>query len=269
MVPRVSRAFPTEASEGFPAVQDRLLKAVRDLLAPDTVAIGLGVPGFIDPTTRRVISMPNIPGSENRDVRHWLSSATKLPVEIENDARCFAYAESLLGAGRGHRIVLGVTLGTGVGGGIVINGELFRGTHGYAGEVGHALLIPGQPPYPTEDRRGEVEQFLSGTAMGKRCQAARRPQDYLEGQVCSFLRPEVMREVAWFIVSAMHFIDPSIVIFGGSTGRALKPHFSTIEQELQTWLLPGMKPPRLVCGALEDAAVRGAALLASVKFGTQ
>lgn len=262
MVPRTSRTFPTEASEGFAAVQDRLLKAVKSFLVADTIAIGLGVPGFIDPKTQRVISMPNIPGSDGMDVRRWLSSATGLPVTIENDARCFAYAEALLGAGKGHPIVLGVTLGTGVGGGIVINGTLFHGTHGYAGEVGHALLVPSQPPYPTGDRRGDVEQFLSGTAMGKRCEAAKRPQDYLEGKVCSFLQPEVMREVAWFIVNALHFIDPSIVIFGGSTGRALKPHLSAIERELQTWLLPGVKPPMLACGVLEDAAVRGAALLA-------
>ena len=230
---------------------------------PDTVAIGLGVPGFIDPTTHRVISLPNIPGSGNRDVRQWLSDATGLPVTVENDARCFAYAEALLGAGKGHAIVLGVTLGTGVGGGIVLDGELFRGAHGYAGEVGHALLVPAQPPYPTEDRRGEVEQFLSGTAMGKRCAAAKRPQEYLEGQVCAFLHPEVIREAAWFIVNAMHFLDPSIVIVGGSTGRALAPHLPAIERELRAWLLPGMTPPVLACGVLEDAAVRGAAMLAA------
>lgn len=263
LVPRTSESFPTEASKGFETVQDRLLRSVNMLRAPDTVAIGIGVPGFIDPTTQRVRSMPNIPGSGNTDVRHWLSSATGLPVTIENDARCFAYAEALVGAGKGHPIVLGVTLGTGVGGGIVIDGTLFHGAHGYAGEVGHALLVPGQPPYPTEDRRGDTEQFLSGTAMGKRCAAARRPQDYLEGEVCSFLQPEVMREVAWFIVNALHFIDPSIIIFGGSTGRALKPHLPAIERELQAWLLPGVEPPKLACGALEDAAVRGAALLAA------
>jgi len=262
MVARTSQVFPTEASEGFAAVRDHLLRAIKALRARDTVAIGLGVPGFIESKTKHVISMPNIPGFEGMDVRHWLSSATGLPVTIENDARCFTYAEALLGAGKGHRIVLGVTLGTGVGGGIVIDGTLFHGTHGYAGEVGHALLVPGQPPYPTEDRRGDVEQFLSGTAMGKRCEAARRPQDYLEGHVCSFLQPEVMREVAWFIVNALHFIDPSIIIFGGSTGRALKPHLSAIERELQKWLLPGVSPPKLACGILEDAAVRGVALLA-------
>ncbi|MBI2635735.1 ROK family protein [Candidatus Peregrinibacteria bacterium] len=263
IVPRTSQSFPTEASEGLAAVQDRLLKAVKLICAPDTVAIGLGVPGFINPKTKHVISMPNIPGSDNVDIRQWLTSAIGLPVTIENDARCFTYAEALLGAGKGHPIVLGVTLGTGVGGGIAIDGTLFHGGHGHAGEVGHALLMPGQPPYPTEDRRGDVEQFLSGTAMGKRCEAARRPQDYLEGHVCSFLQPEVIREVAWFIVNAMHFIDPSIVVFGGSTGRALNTHLSTIEKEVSAWLLPGVKPPELACGVLVDAAVRGAALLAA------
>lgn len=265
MVPRASDVFPTGASDGFAAVQDRLLTAVNALRGPDTKSIGLGVPGFIDPKTQHVISLPNIPESAGTDVRHWLADATGLPVVIENDARCFAYAEALFGAGKDHRVVLGVTLGTGVGGGIVIDRALYHGARGYAGEVGHALLMPGQPPYPTENRRGEVEQFLSGTAMGKRCDAAKRPEDYLEGDVCSFLRPEVMREVAWFIVNAIHFVDPSIVIFGGSTGRALEPHFAAIEKELRVWLLPGVEPPVLACGVFADAAVRGAALLAGAE----
>lgn len=266
MTPRASKIFPTEAHKGFSAVIDLLLKEVNVIRCTDTIAIGLGIPGFIDPKSQQVISMPNIPDSSGKDLRKWISESTNLPVSLENDARCFALAEALAGSGMGHRIVLGITLGTGVGGGIVIDGELFHGAHGYAGEVGHALLVPGQTLYPTEDQRGDVEQYISGTAMGRRCEAAKRPQDYLEGQVCGFLQPEVLREVAWLVVNAMHFIDPSIIIFGGSAGRALKPHLASIEKELQNWLLDGMSTPKIVCSSLEDSAVRGAALLAIKDF---
>ncbi|MBP7113879.1 MAG: ROK family protein [Candidatus Peribacteraceae bacterium] len=256
------KVFPTEASRGFSAVKMSLLSEIAERRRDDTVAVGLGVPGFIDHMTGTIVTMPNIPGAEGMELAACIHYETRLPTVIENDARCFAYAEALLGAGKGHDVVLGVTLGTGVGGGIVINQKLFHGAHGYAGEIGHMLLQPGQPPYPTKDKRGEVEQFLSGTAMGKRCEAAESPEDYLEGQVCGFMQPQVFREVAWLVVNAVHTIDPSVIVFGGSAGRALKPHFKHVEKELEQWMLPGIKAPLLAASEIKDAAVMGAALLA-------
>jgi glucokinase len=253
--------FPTEAVRGFKAVYGTLRRAITDIRREDTHAIGLGVPGVIDQTSKAIVTLPNIPGAEGIELAARIQYETHLPTVVENDARCFAYAEALQGAGKGHSIVLGVTLGTGVGGGIVIEGKLYRGARGYAGEVGHMLLQPGRPPYPTDDERGEVEQFLSGTAMGKRCEAASSPEDYLEGQVCGFMQPEVFREVAWLIVNAMHSIDPAIIIFGGSAGRALAPHLPVILAEASRWLLPRTPPPELAIGILPDAAALGAALL--------
>lgn len=257
------KVFPTEAHRGFSAVKMSLLSEIADLRRNDTVAIGLGVPGFINHVSGKIVTMPNIPGAEGMELAACFQYETRLPTVIENDARCFAYAEALLGAGKDHEVVLGVTLGTGVGGGIVINKKLYHGSHGYAGEIGHMLLQPGNPPYPTKDKRGEVEQFLSGTAMGKRCEAAESPEDYLEGQVCGFMQPQVFREVAWLIVNAVHTIDPSIIIFGGSAGRAMKSHFTEIETELQQWMLKGIEAPVLSASELSDPAVKGAALLAS------
>lgn len=260
--PLRSVIVPTEAEQGFAHVQDRLLALIQPMLEPHTVAVGLGVPGFIDHTSGKIVTMPNIAGAEGADPARFLSRKIGLPVTIENDARCFAYAEALLGAGKGKRVVLGVTLGTGVGGGIVIDGDLFYGSRGFAGEVGHMLLKPGEPPFATTDKRGEVEQFLSGTALGKRCANASKPSDYLEGTVCGSLHPELFREIAWFVVNAMHLVDPSIVVFGGSVGKALSPHLSAITQELKQWLLPGITPPELACGTLEHASAVGAALRA-------
>ncbi len=258
--------FPTDAARGFDAVQLSLLQEIEKCRRDDTVAIGVGIPGFIDHDTGTIVTMPNISGGEGAEFAARIQYETRLPTVIENDARCFAYAEALYGAGKNHAVVLGVTLGTGVGGGIVIDKKLYHGSRGNAGEIGHMLLQPGKPPYATKDTRGDVEQFLSGTAMGKRCEAAESPEDYLEGQVCGFMQPQVFREVSWLIVNAVHTIDPSIIIFGGSAGSALKPHLGTIKQELQAWMLPHIKQPLLVVSELKDAAVRGAALLAKAKF---
>lgn len=262
MVRRELVVIPTDAAKGFDDVRARLLKELKQLRTDDTVAVGIGVPGLVDRATGCILKMPNVPGAEGQNIAEFFAKNTGLPVNVENDSQCFAYAEAVAGAGKGERIVAGVTLGTGVGGGIVIDEQLFRGAHGCAGEFGHMLLRPGQPPYPTHDMRGDVEQFLSGTAMGKRCEAAQSPHDYLNGQVCGFMQPHIFEEVAWLTVNLVHAIDPSMVVFGGSAGRALKPHLPKIEAELQRWLLPGTLHPRLAIGVLDDAGVRGAALLA-------
>jgi glucokinase len=259
---RALTVLPTGASRGFDFVCNDLLAAIDAIKMPDTIAIGIGVPGLIEAKNGIIRTLPNIPGAEGKDLRFLIQSHTKLPTVIENESRCFAFGEAMLGAGKDHDIVIGITLGTGVGGGVVIHQKIQRGAHGFAGEIGHMLLRPGQPPYKTENKRGDIEQFLSGTAMGKRCAEAQRPDEYLEGAVCEFMRPEIFREVAWLITNLTHAFDPSIIIFGGSAGRALKPHFGAIKKELQNWLLPTVDAPELAISVLDDAGLRGAALLA-------
>ena len=195
------------------------------------------------------------------NIREQLEKELHLPVSADNDANCFALAEALQGAGKGHDVVVGITLGTGVGGGIVFQGNLYHGSHGYASEIGHMLLKPGEPPFPTDDRRGDVEQFLSGSAMGERCRQAKDPREYLNGDTCSFLHPDLFRELSWLCVNLIHVLDPSIVILGGSAGRALKPHIKEIRSEMLKWILPSTPVPTIAIGELEEAATLGAALL--------
>ncbi len=127
------------------------------------------------------------------------------------------------------------------------------------------LLVPGKIPYidpgSGHSARGDVEQYLSGTALGKRCTAAQNPGEYLQGAACSFLHPDIYREVAWLVTSLTHLLDPSIIIFGGSAGRALRPHLPEIAAELKKWLLPTTPVPEFAVSILEDTAIRGAALL--------
>ncbi|HEV7318006.1 MAG TPA: ROK family protein [Ensifer sp.] len=113
---------------------------------PDCVAIS--ITGVIDPETRR-IKCANIPCIDGRELVAELEAALHLPVRIANDADCFALAEAGAGAGRGHRIVFGAILGTGVGGGLVIDGQLINADGGFAGEWGHGPAIAaeaGNPP---------------------------------------------------------------------------------------------------------------------------
>lgn len=251
--------IPTRATDGFAAVLDDVCAAIERQRNATTTGVGIGVPGLV--SNGMLLNAVNISGARNIDVRNEMMRRVDLPVAVGNDANCFTLAEARMGAAQGKGIVVGITFGTGVGGGIVINGNIFEGAHGYAAEIGHMLLQPGQPPYETDDTRGEVEQFLSGTAMGKRCKAAQSPEDYLNGAACSFMQPDIYREVAWLCTNLLYLLDPDMIVFGGSAGHSLADHIDAIENELTHWLLPGTPLPVIVPATIDNAGILGAALL--------
>ncbi|MDD5041281.1 MAG: ROK family protein [Candidatus Peribacteraceae bacterium] len=269
-----SQTHPT-TGKTFSMIVEEMLTIIRSFRKEDTRAIGIGVPGLVG-RTGNVLTVPNIPGGDGFPLLDTLQKETGLPVTIENDSSCFALAEAVQGAGRGERVVIGITMGTGVGGGIIIDGKIFRGSHGFAAEFGHMLLKPGQGPERSPGRReeskdespaaggagrGEIEEYLSGTALRRRCPAAKRPEDTLDGPACAHLHATFVREIAWMCVSLTHCLDPGIIVFGGSAGRALEPHLASMKRELKHWMLPKSEPPALAIGTLHHSGSLGAALL--------
>ncbi|MGA9771765.1 MAG: ROK family glucokinase [Blastocatellia bacterium] len=105
-------------------------------------AIGIGIPGLVNRKTNRIEVMPNLPNLSGIDIIEELAREAKLPVVLDNDANAAAYAELQVGAARGRRDVFFVTLGTGIGSGLIINGRIFRGAAGFAGEFGHMTIDP-------------------------------------------------------------------------------------------------------------------------------
>ena len=108
---------------------------------PDILAVGIGFPGFIDPITQTISQSPNLPGLRNVDLSNDLSQLIQLPVITENDALAAAYGE-YMSLGNGLKNIIYLGLGTGVGGGLIINGLPFQGQHGVAMEVGHIITQP-------------------------------------------------------------------------------------------------------------------------------
>jgi glucokinase len=104
--------------------------------------IGIGIPGLVNRKTNRVEVMPNLPALSDIDITAELSRETGLPVILDNDANAAAYGELQVGAARGRREVFFVTLGTGIGAGLIINGQIYRGAAGFAGEFGHMTIDP-------------------------------------------------------------------------------------------------------------------------------
>ena len=146
-----------------------LLETVREGAATPPAAAALAVAGLIDAEGGRVMVSPNIPAFRNLALTEPLSERLGIPVSIENDASAAALGEHRFGAGRGTRHLLHATLGTGIGGGLVVDGRLYRGAQGLAGEIGHIVLDPAGPPCGC-GARGCLEAIAGGVAFGRRAQ---------------------------------------------------------------------------------------------------
>ena len=163
---RDSASIPTRARLGPRAVVEDMAAAARRLkgFAAATSA-GIGAPGPLDVRRTRVHVAPNL-GWKDVPLPRMLGRALGRPVRLENDANCAAVAESTAGAGRGASSLALYTLGTGVGGGLILNGRLWAGAAGGAGEFGHLTIDPRGPACPC-GRRGCLEAFASATAVAR------------------------------------------------------------------------------------------------------
>ena len=139
-------------------------------------AIGVSCGGPLDTKTGVVYSPPNLPGWDALPLKAELESEFGIPVTIENDANASALAEYRFGGGCGYAALLYMTMSTGIGGGIVIDGEIYHGANDSAGEVGHQILLPDGPPCGC-GKRGCLEALCSGPAIARRAQAAIRKQN--------------------------------------------------------------------------------------------
>jgi glucokinase len=153
----------------------RVLRAAKAQLAAPLTSIGVAVGGPLDTRTGIVYSPPNLPGWDAVPVKDFLQQAFGLPAFVENDANAGALAEHRFGAGRRARNLVYLTLGTGIGGGIIMDGRLYRGTTDDAGEIGHTTILPDGPPCLC-GKRGCLEALVAGPAIAKRAQ--RLAQDH-------------------------------------------------------------------------------------------
>jgi len=169
--------IPTEASRGLQHVLDRMANCLLDVLKKsgcareDVLAAGVGAPGPLNQETGVIFTPPNLPGWKDVPLADELRKRLGVPVFIENDANSAAYGESWLGAGRGFKDLVCLTLGTGVGGGIIINNELLRGRDGTAGEIGH-LIIEMHGRKCNCGSYGCLEQYASATGIVNRTREA-------------------------------------------------------------------------------------------------
>ncbi|MGZ4693876.1 MAG: ROK family protein [Acidimicrobiales bacterium] len=254
----------------------------------DVAAVGVGVAGLVD-RAGVLRFAPNLPGVVDLDVRGALGEATAVPVAVDNDANVATLAEHRLGAGERADDMVLVTLGTGIGGGIISGGVLQRGAAGFAGEPGHMVVDPNGPPCPC-GRRGCWERFASGNGLGRigRDAAHAGRADALvalAGGDPEAVRGEhvtaaaaagdpgalaVMADFAWWVALGLsnleNLLDPEIVVIGGGLAEAGELLLAPTRAAYATLVLAyEHRPPvRIVAADLgAEAGAIGAGLLAS------
>ncbi|MEV0183223.1 ROK family protein [Streptomyces sp. NPDC050625] len=206
----------------------QVLDVARSYLAVHPVAhVGVALPGGVDPKTRVVTTAPNL-GWTDMSLAQRLSAALDRQVHVENDANCAAWAEHRFGAGRGRTNTVLITIGTGIGGGLVVSNRLLVGHHGLGAELGHIPLVIGGHPCKC-GASGCWEQYASGSAL--RAEARRR--NWRPGPVTGeeVLRaaadgdPAAVHIVEWVSGHLAHglttmaaFLDPGEVVLGGGLG---------------------------------------------------
>ncbi len=262
------------------AVEDALTEAVLDVAGGRRIAgVGLAAAGFVDAAGERVMFAPHLPWA-GEQVRERLSRRWGAPVALDNDANCAAVAETAFGTARGVGSALMITLGTGIGGSIVLGGHVVRGAQGMAGEFGHLRLVPDGRPCEC-GMAGCWEQYCSGNALLRHVRAGRGPDrgplaEPLSGPMITAaaeagdpLAREAFAVVGdWLGVGLgglTSAFDPELVVVGGGASAAgdllLDPARSALAR---TVVGAGHRTtPRLVTAGLgPEAGLIGAALLA-------
>jgi glucokinase len=250
-------------------------------------SVGAGMAGLVE-TPGVLRFSPNLPGILSLDVGAELRAATGLPVAVDNDANCAALAEHRVGAAVGVPEVVLVTLGTGIGCGVITGGHLQRGTTGFAGEPGHMVVDPNGPPCPC-GRRGCWERFASGSGLGRLARdaadagqadsivalAGGDPED-VRGEHVTRAASDgdadaiaVLADFGWWVglgvANLVDLLDPAMVVIGGGLAEAGELLLAPTREAFARLVLGfDHRPPVAIVAARlgAEAGAIGAALLA-------
>ena len=281
----LAREVVATPADDMDATLDVLVDAVRTVCDEHVAAVGVGAAGLVETGTGVLRFAPNL-AWRNVPLAQVVATAMSLPVVVDNDCTVAAYGEFRLGAARGHGDVLYVGVGTGIGGGLIAAGRLYRGAHGFAGEIGHTIVEP-EGPVCGCGNKGCWETVASGSAITREGRAAARTDpelaaraggdpDAVTGEIVAVAAREgdpvaaaivsrVGRRLGEGIAGLVNTLDPQIVVVGGGVaaaadllmGPAREAYAATVEGG-------GYRPdvPIVPAALGADAAAIGAAVLA-------
>ncbi|HIS77398.1 MAG TPA: ROK family protein [Candidatus Merdivicinus excrementipullorum] len=272
-------------------VADRMAECARQALAnanltmDDVESIGIGTPGSVDPNTGMIIYANNL-NFLNTPMRQYLEARTGKKIYLENDANVAAYGEVLAGAAKGYNDAIVITLGTGVGGGIIIDGKIYSGFNHFGGELGHAVIVKGGRQC-TCGRKGCLEAYSSATALIKMTQEAMEAnKDSKLWEVAKTLEEvngktafdamrlgdpvgaEVVNQYIQYLgcglANFVNIFQPEILLIGGGISKEGETLLAPLREILkeETYGISGVKSTTLkTCALGNDAGTIGAAFL--------
>ena len=285
-------------TEGVDAVLDQMIAGARQAIdraglgEGEIVGVGIGSPGPLSMANGLVYESPNIPGFKNVPIRDRVSRGVGLPATLENDANAAALGEYLCGAGKEGGDMVLLTLGTGLGGGVIVGGKLLHGAHEIGGELGHMMIVPGGRLCGC-GQRGCIEQYCSATFMSlgaqrklqedgvessladvlaakgeitsKDINEARRAGDAFAAEVWD----EMARYLAMGCVSFARILDPDRIVLAGGMAAAGEDLLQPVLKHYRElhWTLTEPKTAIALATLGNDAGVIGAAGVAWQKYG--
>lgn len=265
--------LPTESSKGYDHVLQQIVSVVSELEKVSAekrpARIGIGTPGATEPSSG-VLKNSNTVCLNGKPLRDDLTARLGVDVRLANDANCFALAEATLGAARGEDVVMGLILGTGVGGGLVVQGTILEGLHGIAGEWGHNPL-PGETAPCYCGRSGCVETVFAGPSLERfyreqTGEAVRLPEIVarsVAGQPAAIATLERLRsKFGEAIAAILNILDPHAIVIGGGVGNIDLLYSEATRKEVLRHTFNGEVRTKFLKPTLGDSAgVFGAAML--------
>ncbi len=267
----IRKRIPTEREHGYRHILQRLKAMHDDLVAAvpgQPTTFGIGTPGALSPRTG-LLKNSNTVCMNGQPVKTDLEQLLGRKIEIQNDANCFAMAEALLGAGRGKKLVFGVIMGTGCGGGIVYKGEVFTGAQAIAGEWGHMCIDP-HGPLCYCGQHGCTETFISGSGLEKRYAekyGVKKPLKEIEREFYAG-EPKAVEFMHWFfdrfgraLANLIDILDPDIVVIGGGVSNFSALYTEGVAQVRKYVFTDELETPIVKHQLGDSAGVFGAALV--------
>jgi glucokinase len=279
---------PTLAAQGLETVLGRIVELGRNLLSRPEVAdvpvhrVGVGCAGPVDLKAGLVFNPPNLPGWTRVPLTDHIQRALELPTVLENDANAAALGEFRYGAGRGARSIVYMTVSTGIGGGIILEGKIWHGLKDAAGEIGHVTVCPDGPLCGCGNR-GCLEAMASGTSIARRAReavAAGRQTGLSEipaltsADVVRLARAgDVVAREVWDsavrylgigVAAVITILAPERVVIGGGVTRAGDFLFQPVREEVRrrVKLVPVELVPIVPAALGPDVGILGAAAVA-------
>lgn len=271
------------------ALISEIVKRIEEVRTsyPDLSAIGVGVPGFVDFKTGTIANLTNVVGWKEVPLKTILEEQTGLPCTVENDANAMAYAEWKLGAGKGYEHLVALTLGTGVGGGIIVNNQLVRGAKSGAGELGQTSVdYRGRVgaygnPGALEDYIGNREIIQEAIRFYKHKGVHKTAEDLTPADLSDLadLNDETALEIwdwvaeklACTLMNVCYMLNPETIIIGGGVSKAGDLIFNPLREKLEEWLSPTFTADLKILPAHfgNEAGMIGCARLAREEAGLE